>query len=224
MAELAEKWPDWNKHSPIRITDLGSTPSLARHPRQVDVEVISTVAKHVFVPRRQSFVRRKAPVRRFGIYDSLEEKRHIGYPVNPRYYDDVATLNRDLKATGYKAQTYLFPYFYVGSENFAYGSERDYFVKNRFKENYLIPFHTVDDEIRQPTTRMAGIIDFTNPSALEWYQEIIRQIVVELDFDGWMHDFGEDVPEDAVFYNGKSGAEMHNIYPVLYQKATCKPP
>ncbi len=157
-------------------------------------------------------------------YDSLDEKRHIGYPINPHYYDgdydDVATLNRDLKAMGYKAQTYLFPYFYVGTENFACCSVRDYFVKNRYGGDYLIPFHTVDDEIRQPTTRMAGVIDFTNPSAVEWYQDIIRQIVVELDFDGWMHDFGEDVPEDAVFYNGKSGAEMHNIYPVLYQKAT----
>ena len=26
-----------------------------------------------------------------------------------------------------------------------------------------------------------------------------------------MHDFGEDVPADAVFHNGKSGAEMHNM-------------
>ena len=157
-------------------------------------------------------------------YDSLDERRHIGYPINPHFYDgdyeDIAALNRDLKRMGYKSQTYLFPYIYVGTENYVSGSTRDYFVKNRHGDDYLIPFLTVDDERRQPTTRPAAIIDFTNPAAVAWYQEIIRQIVVDLDFDGWMHDFGEDVPEDAVFFNGKIGAEMHNVYPVLYKKAT----
>ena len=157
-------------------------------------------------------------------YDSLDEARHIGFPINPHFYDgdydDIGALNRDLKALGYKAQTYLFPYVYVDTANYAFGSPRDFFVKNPLGDDYLIPFHTVDGETGQPTSRMAGIIDFTNPEAVTWYQELIRQIVVELDFDGWMHDFGEDVPADAVFHNGKRGAEMHNIYPALYKKAT----
>lgn len=157
-------------------------------------------------------------------YDSLDEARHIGFPINPHHYEgdynDIAMLNRDLKDMGYKAQTYLFPYVFVGTENYSLGSERNYFVKNRHGDDYLIPFHTIDRESKRPDTRAAAIIDFTYPEAVAWYQEIIRQIIVELDFDGWMHDFGEDVPFDAVFHNGKSGAEMHNIYPVLYQKAT----
>ncbi len=157
-------------------------------------------------------------------YDSLDEKRHIGYPINPRHfagdYGDLAALNRDLKALGYKAQTYLFPYVYVGTDNYAHGSARGYFVKNQQGGDYLLPFHTIDDSTAEPTTRLSAIIDFTNPAAVDWYQELIRQIIIDLDFDGWMHDFGEDVPEDTVFFNGKRGAEMHNIYPVLYQKAT----
>ncbi len=157
-------------------------------------------------------------------YDSLDEDRHIAWPINPNFYDgdysDIAALNRHLKTLGYKAQTYLFPYVYVGTKNYAEGAGKDYFVKNGYGDIYLIPFHTVDDKVPQPTTRMAAIIDFTHPAAVEWYQEIIRQIVLELDFDGWMHDFGEDVPADAVFFNDKTGAEMHNIYPVLYKKAT----
>ena len=157
-------------------------------------------------------------------YDALDEARHMGWPINPRYfdgdYDDVARLTRDLKTMGYRSQTYFLPYFYVNTQNYDEGAAKGYFVRNPHGDPYLIPFHTVDYDKREPIKRMAAIIDFTNPGAVAWYQEFIRQIVVDLDFDGWMHDFGEDVPADAVFYNGKSGAEMHNIFPTLYKKAT----
>ena len=32
-------------------------------------------------------------------------------------------------------------------------------------------------------------------------------------------DFGEDVPEDALFSNGRTGRTMHNLYPLLYNEA-----
>ena len=32
-------------------------------------------------------------------------------------------------------------------------------------------------------------------------------------------DFGEDIPVDAVFANGLTGREMHNLYPLLYNIA-----
>jgi len=32
-------------------------------------------------------------------------------------------------------------------------------------------------------------------------------------------DFGEAVPEDAIFHNGETGARMHNVYSLLYNKA-----
>ncbi|GAJ21287.1 unnamed protein product, partial [marine sediment metagenome] len=35
-----------------------------------------------------------------------------------------------------------------------------------------------------------------------------------------MSDFGEDVPFDACYHNGRSGQEMHNLYQLLYQKAS----
>ncbi len=38
-------------------------------------------------------------------------------------------------------------------------------------------------------------------------------------WDGWMYDFGEYVPMDAVMFNGMKGIEAHNVYTNLYQKA-----
>ena len=37
--------------------------------------------------------------------------------------------------------------------------------------------------------------------------------------DVFKTDFGEDVPADAVFANGMTGAEIHNLYPLLYNRA-----
>lgn len=64
----------------------------------------------------------------------------------------------------------------------------------------------------------AAMVDFTNPDAVTWYQSELQRALDD-GFDGWMYDFAEYVPLDAVFANGMSGMEAHNLYPVLYQKA-----
>ena len=37
--------------------------------------------------------------------------------------------------------------------------------------------------------------------------------------DVFKTDFGEDIPEDARFHDGRTGAEVHNLYPLLYNAA-----
>ncbi len=64
----------------------------------------------------------------------------------------------------------------------------------------------------------AGLIDFTNPDAVAWFQEQMQQALDD-GWDGWMYDFAEYVPDDAVLANGMTGMEAHNLYPLLYQKA-----
>jgi alpha-glucosidase (family GH31 glycosyl hydrolase) len=64
----------------------------------------------------------------------------------------------------------------------------------------------------------AGMIDFTNADAVAWFQAQMQQALDD-GWDGWMYDFAEYVPVDAVFANGMTGAEAHNLYPLLYQKA-----
>jgi alpha-D-xyloside xylohydrolase len=39
---------------------------------------------------------------------------------------------------------------------------------------------------------------------------------------GFKTDFGEQVPGDAVFHDGRTGREMHNVYPRLYNRLTCE--
>ena len=65
--------------------------------------------------------------------------------------------------------------------------------------------------------RSLNYIDFTNPRAKEvcrrWWKPYLDMGVA-----GSMVDFGDRTPEDAVFYNGQRGAEMHNHYYYDYQR------
>ncbi len=66
---------------------------------------------------------------------------------------------------------------------------------------------------------MGSCLDFTNPDTIIWWQSHIEKLV-KMGFDGFKTDFGEQVPEDAIFYNGKTGKEMHNLFPLLYNQVT----
>jgi alpha-glucosidase (family GH31 glycosyl hydrolase) len=65
----------------------------------------------------------------------------------------------------------------------------------------------------------AAVIDFTNPAAVRWWQGRIKA-ALDLGADGFMQDFGEQVLADMHFHNGTTGAQMHNLLPVLYDRAT----
>ncbi len=69
-----------------------------------------------------------------------------------------------------------------------------------------------------PDGRPRSLLDFTNPQARQWWQEQHRAF---LD-DGvavFKTDFGEALPDDAVFYDGTPRAHSHNLYPLRYNGA-----
>ncbi len=61
-------------------------------------------------------------------------------------------------------------------------------------------------------------VDFTSAAATAWYQAMLDW-AVELGYSGWMYDFGEYVRWDVVAQDGKTGEELHNLFPLLYHRA-----
>jgi sulfoquinovosidase len=53
-----------------------------------------------------------------------------------------------------------------------------------------------------------------------WWEWRKLRPMLDLGFDGFMQDFGEQVQEDMVFENGETGRTMHNRYPVVYHRVT----
>ncbi len=60
-----------------------------------------------------------------------------------------------------------------------------------------------------------AILDYTHPLAAELLSRFWEPRF-ELGVAGSMVDFGDMVPDDAVFYNGRRGTEMHNYYAASY--------
>ena len=60
-----------------------------------------------------------------------------------------------------------------------------------------------------------GILDFTNPEAVEWFQGLLRPLLRQ-GVAVFKTDFAEGVPADAVAANGMTGTELHNVYSLLF--------
>ena len=65
---------------------------------------------------------------------------------------------------------------------------------------------------------IVGVIDFTNPQAVRVYQEHLARLF-RLGAKVIKSDFGEAAPVDGVYHDGTPGSRMHNLYPLLYNKA-----
>ena len=60
-------------------------------------------------------------------------------------------------------------------------------------------------------------VDWTHPKAKELVRRALKP-ALDLGVAGSMVDFGDMVPDEAVFYDGTRGAEMHNFYTYAYHK------
>ncbi len=60
-------------------------------------------------------------------------------------------------------------------------------------------------------------VDFSHPNAMQLSRAFWKRRI-DLGIAGSMIDFGDEVPEDAVFYDGRTGKEMHNFYAYDYHR------
>lgn len=91
--------------------------------------------------------------------------------------------------------------------------------KNLFKEamdnDYFIKTQSGSPYIFRVTAFDVGMFDFTNPEARTWIKsKIIKEGLLESGCSGWMADFAEALPFDALTSTGISGEAYHNQYPV----------
>ena len=102
---------------------------------------------------------------------------------------------------------YINPYLVEGGVLFAEAREKGYFVRRADGSEYLFDFGEYD----------CGVVDLTMPAAFDWYKNVIKTNLIGLGFRGWMADFGEYLPADAVCFGG-SGKQLHNAWPMLWAK------
>jgi len=117
---------------------------------------------------------------------------------------------------GLKVLSYLNPFVSVDyPDAFEQASLSEALQKNSDGEDYVYEAYAGG---RSPPISMETQYDFTSPNALECWRRVAERLVAA-GYDGWMEDFGEYTPLDAVQSDGSTGTEAHNRYPTTYHAA-----
>jgi len=124
-------------------------------------------------------------------------------------YPDWPELINELKDQGVRIVTYINPFLVDASEKenatrnlFEEAQENGFLVKDEEGEVLMIESGGFD----------AAMIDLTHEELRSWMKEIMKE-QMELGVSGWMADFAEALPYNAVLSNGETGKTYHNEYP-----------
>lgn len=125
-------------------------------------------------------------------------------------YPDWDLLRDDLERNGVRIMTYVSPFVgndVTGKEDyrrnlFAEAEREGYLVNNRENAPYMI----------RNSDFSAAMVDLTNPEARTWIKGVIKDELIAAGSSGWMADYAEGLPYDAVLHSGESAATYHNRY------------
>jgi alpha-D-xyloside xylohydrolase len=115
---------------------------------------------------------------------------------------------KNLKDNGFRVSLWQLPYISYDAEQYKEASENKYISQSERKIQGASNFSVQD---------YAGTIDFTSDKATEWYKGLLKKLL-DMGVTCIKADFGEDIHLDAE-YHSMSPDKLHNLYPLLYQKA-----
>ncbi|WP_305857858.1 glycoside hydrolase family 31 protein [Balneatrix alpica] len=141
---------------------------------------------------------------------------------DPSRYPDPARVVGQLKALDFRVCCWEYPLVSVNNRDFAEMEAKGWFLKNQQGETYRYAWDTSAKtspfgKVLTPLP-VSGILDFTHPEAYAYWRDK-HQELFDVGVDVMKVDFGEQVPMDAVAYNGDSGRQLHNVYPLLYNRS-----
>ncbi len=119
-------------------------------------------------------------------------------------FPDPSEMFRKCAELGFKISLWQSPYVIDSLDIKKDGKSKGVFAKNHGPFIFL-------------NVGPAHVIDFSRPEAVEWYQQKLRALF-ELGARIIKVDFGEQIESHQEFAK-YSGREMHNLYPLLYNKA-----
>ncbi len=132
---------------------------------------------------------------------------------NPAAHPNWAGYVSDLERRDVRVLCYVNPMFRavpadarpVARDIFAEGLAQGAFVQNTRGSPYIIPVTAFD----------IAMLDVMKPSARTWMKAVLGdEMIDKARCSGWMADFGEALPLDAVLNSKVGGTAAHNAYPV----------
>jgi alpha-glucosidase (family GH31 glycosyl hydrolase) len=126
------------------------------------------------------------------------------------HYPEWGSLSESLEEKNIRLMTYISPFLCDDAAQkknhrrnlFQEAASNGYLVKNQDGEPYRITISSFS----------AALVDLTNPEAWNWLKDIIKAELIGNGASGWMADFGEGLPYDAVLFSGADPRSYHDRY------------
>ncbi|GAB3281190.1 alpha-xylosidase [Kineosporia babensis] len=138
----------------------------------------------------------------------MREYSWCDFTWDPRVFPDPVGMLKRLKEKDVRVSVWINPYIGQRSTLFDEASGAGYLLRR------------ADGSTFQTDQWQAGmgLVDFTNPDAVAWYQGHLRRLMAE-GVDCFKTDFGERVPTDVVHHSGGDPERLHNLYTQNYNRA-----
>ncbi|MFB2600026.1 alpha-xylosidase [Herbiconiux sp. P17] len=138
----------------------------------------------------------------------MREFNWCDFEWDPRVFPDPDGMLDRLHAKDLRISVWINPYIAQRSPLFAEAAAAGYLLRRS------------DGTVWQWDLWQAGmgIVDFTNPAAVAWFQSHLRRLI-DQGVDCFKTDFGERIPTDVVWHDGSDPERMHNWYAQLYNQA-----
>ncbi|MFX0188408.1 MAG: alpha-glucosidase [Candidatus Hodarchaeota archaeon] len=125
-----------------------------------------------------------------------------------KIYPDLPSFIKKLKQKGIRFLGYINSFLAMDSEQFKVASKKGFCIKDQEGNDYDV----------RTDSQKATMIDLSNSKAIDWLKLLIKRNMINIGLDGWMADYGEYLPIDAVLSSGEDLELFHNKYPVIWAK------
>ena len=129
------------------------------------------------------------------------------------HYPTWEADRKSLEAQGIKLLTYVNPFLADVSTKGA--CERDLLTEAR-KLGFLVRTKRNTPYAVANTSFSAYMLDLANPECRDWFKSVLTERVLSVGASGFMADFAEALPCDAVIAGEISSEVYHNEYPVVW--------
>jgi alpha-D-xyloside xylohydrolase len=127
----------------------------------------------------------------------------------PDRFPDPAGFLAGLRSMGFRVSLWQLPYVSAKASQYVQAVRSGYIARPKTDAHDGQSSFSVKD--------YAGTIDLTNPAAVEWYKQLLKELL-EKGASCIKADFGEEIHMDAS-YHLMSAEELRNLYALLYQQA-----
>lgn len=131
------------------------------------------------------------------------------WTLDTELYPNAAALDAELEAMGFRWLAYFAPFLLPGTDTWDDAVAADVLIHDANGEPYLFPSGVLGED--------ASMVDLSTEAGRGWARGYL-QAARDAGFEGWMADYGESLPPDAVLASGEDPMVAHNAYPVWWQE------